>query len=235
MEVPFLAKQFQKMESASPSESEDSNPDDDTINLAPSNGQCSDVNGSTIVSSEAVGNPRRYTVSTCAIEGNVSDFPLKTVVNVGKRKNLKQENMSLGKSQAPGKHVGPADKKQKKISASDFSTPSREIDMLCTSISSLPDTKYQDGPATCNQLQHESNEYPSLAKDDHGNDYGSNIKDTEVNKKTEVSLIRSLSSFSREQTCGWSVIEKDLYLKGIEIFGKNRCFTHIIDYLFCFY
>ncbi|KAI0511533.1 hypothetical protein KFK09_012163 [Dendrobium nobile] len=227
-EVQFLAeddsKQNKKMESGSPSESEDSNPDDDITNLTPSNGLCSDVNRLTIVSSETVGNMTHHTVSSCAIEENVPDLPLKTLVNISKRKNLKQENMSLGKSQTfLGKHFGPADKKQKKISASDLSTPSREMDILYANVSSLHYTKCQGGAAICDQFQHESNQYPSLTKGDHGNDYGTNIEDTEVNKTTEVFLLKSLSSFSRGQTCGWSVIEKDLYLKGIEIFGKNSC------------
>lgn len=214
------------MESASPSESEDSNPDDDITNLTNSNGLCSDVNKLTIVASETVGNKTHHTVSIFAIEVNVPDFLLKTAVNVGKRKNLIQENMPLGKCQSSsGKHVGPAEKKPKKISASDFPPPSSEIDMLYTNNPSLSDTKCQGGAENCDQFQQKYNEFPSLTNDDHGNEYGTNNKNKDVNKETGVSLLKNLSSFSGEQTCGWSVIEKDLYLKGVEIFGKNRCFT----------
>lgn len=225
------------MESTSPSESEDSNPDDDITNLTNSSGLCSDVNKLTIVASETVGNKMHHTVSFFAIKVNFLDFSLKTAVNVGKRKNLIQENMPLGKSQSSsGKHVGHAEKKPKKISASDFSPPSSEIDMLYTNNPSHPDTKCQGGAENCDQIQHKYNEFPSLTKDDHVNKYGNNNKNKDVNKETEVSLLKSLSSFSRRgQTCGWSVIEKDLYLKGIEIFGKNRCITCTYDYHFGFY
>lgn len=224
------------MESVSPSESEDSNPDDDITNLTTSNGLCSDVNRLTIVASETVGNKTHHTVSFCAIEVSVPDFLLKHAVNVGKRKNLIQENMPLGISQSSsGKHDGPAEKKQKKISASDFSPPSSEINMLYTNNPSLPDTKCHGGAANCDQLQHKYTEYPSLTNDDHGNEYDTNNKNRDVNKETAVSLLKSLSSFGREQTSGWSVIEKDLYLKGIEIFGKNRWFTYTYDYHFGFY
>lgn len=224
------------MESASPSESKDSNPDDDITNLTNSNGLCSDVNKLTIVASETIGNKMHHTVSFFAIEVNVPDFFLKSAVNVGKRKNLIQDNIPLGKSQSSsGKHVGPAEKKPKKISESDFSPPSSEIDMLYTNSPSLPDTKCQGGAANCDQIQHKYNEFPSLTNNDHGNKYGTNNKNKDVNKETEVSLVKSLSSFSREQTCGWSVIEKDLYLKGVEIFGKNRCFHSTYDYHFGFY
>lgn len=224
------------MESASPSESEDSNPDDDITNLTNSNGLCSDVNKLTIVASGTIGNKVHYAVSFLAIEVNVPDFFLKTAVNVGKRKNLIQENMPLGKSQSSsGKHVGPAEKKPKKISASDFSPPSSEIDILYTNNPLLPYTKSQGGAENCDQLQQKYNEFPSLTNDDHCIKYGTNSKNKDVNKETGVSFLKSLSSFSRDQTCGWSVIEKDLYLKGIEIFGKNRCFTSTYDYHFSFY
>lgn len=218
------------MESASRSESEDSNPDDDITDLKNSNGLCSDVNKLTIVASETLGNKAQHTVSFFAIEVNVPDFFLKAAVNVGKRKKLIQENMPLGKSQySSGKHVDPAEKKPKKISASDFSPPSSKIDMLYTNNPSLPDTKCQGGAEDCDQLQQNYNEFPSLTNDDHCNEYGTNNKNKDVNKETGVSLLKSLSSFSREQTCGWSAIEKDLYLKGIEIFGNNRCFTFTYD------
>lgn len=221
------------MESASPSESEDSNPDDDITNLTTSNVLCSDVNKLTMVASETVGNKTHHAISFCAIEVNVPDFILKTAVNVGKRKNLIQENMPLGKSQSSSeKHVGPAEKKQKKIS--DFSPPSSEIDMLYTNNPSLPDTKCHRGAANCDQLQQKYIEYPSVTNDDHDNQYGTSNKNKDVNNEIEVSLLKNLRSFSSEQTCGWSVIEKDLYLKGIEIFGKNRCFTSTYEYHFGF-
>lgn len=224
------------MESASPSESEDSNPDDDITNLTNSNILCSDVNKLTIVASETVGNKAHHTVSFFATEVNVPEFFLKTAVNVGKRKNLIQENMPLGKSQSSsGKHVGPAEKKLKMISETDFSPSCSEMDMLCTNNPSLSDSKCQGGAENCDQLQQKYNEFPSLTNDDHGNEYGANDKNKDFNKETGVSLLKSLSSFSREQTCGWSVIEKDLYLKGVEIFGKNRCFISTYDYHFGFY
>lgn len=163
-------------------------------------------------------------------------FFLKTAVNVGKRKNLIQENKLLGKSQSSsGKHVGPAEKKPKKISRSDFSPPSSNIDMLYTNNPSLPDTECQGGAENCDQLQQKYNKFPSLTNNDICNEYGTSNKNKDVNKETGVSLLKSLSSFSREQTCGWSAIEKDLYLKGIEIFGNNRCFTSAYNCHFGFY
>lgn len=57
-------------------------------------------------------------------------------------------------------------------------------------------------PAKSDQLHHEFTECPAQTKDE---------------------LFRSLSCSREERVCYWSVIEKDLYLKGTEIFGKNSC------------
>ncbi|KAK8960351.1 Histone-lysine N-methyltransferase EZ3 [Platanthera guangdongensis] len=115
-----------------------------------------------------------------------------------KRKILKHE-ISLEKSQtSSGKHGCPADKKQKKLLSSDFSPPSRDLYTLET----VTDAKYQSGPGKFDQLHHEFTGCPAQTNDD---------------------LFWRLSSSRRELVSHWSVIEKDLYLKGTEIFGKNSC------------
>ncbi|PKA55821.1 Histone-lysine N-methyltransferase EZ3 [Apostasia shenzhenica] len=118
----------------------------------------------------------------------------------------------VGDLQSESVDVGPADKKQKKQSTSDVSPPSKEIVMLDSSICSIPDSKCQILAPSLDSTKHPS-------KTDH---HGKNRKD-KGKKLTEFFPVRSLLSSTREPAKGWSIMEKDLYLKGVEIFGKNSC------------
>ncbi|KAG0478335.1 hypothetical protein HPP92_013054 [Vanilla planifolia] len=219
----ILAKgsnQNKQKEAAFSSESEDSNPDDDIINQSASEKLCSDVNKLTIVSSETFQSNNGFdSHPVCPTDECTTTFSPKHVVNLGKRKTWKHESMLLGGSELLSeKQVGP-EKKQKCIVSPDIPMQSRTTEILDTCTSSLLDLKGQCRAAKIDQLKHESTE--NFSRTD---DYINDIKDTEeVNNMIEVSAVKSLSSSNMKQNCGWSVFEKDLYLKGLEIFGKNSC------------
>ncbi|KAJ8620482.1 hypothetical protein MRB53_029011 [Persea americana] len=159
--------------------------------------------------------------------------------NVGKGKDLKRGNMPLGEFE-PGGDVFSvsAVKKQKRGTTSDIVfVPESPTDG--DSISTA-DRKYS-GSSTPNdsQLANNSEDVPHESSECHlrknifpgGVAFGNsdNMIEAEENNENEVLAQRQLSNSSEGQDeiavsgCVWNPIEKELYLKGIEIFGKNSC------------
>lgn len=209
----------EKVGASLPSESEDSNPDDDSANATIAEQVCDDVDRPVTVSSETAG------TSNMPNPGATNDLDVTTsevsMKNLGKRKVLKHDNMLQEETDsAAEKCLASADKKQKKLTTS---AVSRALDSHPISIA---DTQCPDSEASAaDQLQkkaiEESTENSSRTDTCVGN--GSNILEDVTHNTTRVSLLNNSFSFSKEQTAhGWNTIEKDLYLKGIEIFGKNR-------------
>ncbi|XP_026656133.1 histone-lysine N-methyltransferase EZ1 isoform X2 [Phoenix dactylifera] len=214
----------EKVGASLPSESEDSNPDDDNTNTTVVEQVCNDVDRPVIVSSETAWTSRMLNPgATYDLDVATSEVSMK---NLGKRKVLKHDNMSQEETEsAAEKCLASADKKQKKLTTSDVSQANDNP--LDSHPISVEDTKCPDSEASAaDQLQKkaidESTENSSRTDTCVGN--GSNTLEDVTNNTNKVSLLKNSFSSSQELTAhGWNTIEKDLYLKGIEIFGKNSC------------
>nr|XP_019710445.1 histone-lysine N-methyltransferase EZ1 isoform X2 [Elaeis guineensis] len=176
----------EKVGASLPSESEDSNPDDDNANATVAEQVCDDVDRPVPVSSEAGTSGMPNLGATNDLDITTSEVSMK---NLGKRKAndhlLDSHPISIADTQCPDSEASTADQLQKK--ATEESTENSSRTDTCV-----------------------------------GN--GSNTLEDVTNNTTKVSLLKSAISSSKEQTAhGWNTIEKDLYLKGIEIFGKNSC------------
>lgn len=158
--------------------------------------------------------------------------------NVGKGKDLKRGNMLLGEFEPGGDDFSvSAVKKQKRGTTSDIAfVPDSPTDG--DSISTA-DRKYSDSSTpNDSQLANNSKDVPHESSECHlrknifpgGVAFGNsdNMIEAEENNENEVLVPKQLSSSSEGQDevamsgCVWNPIEKELYLKGIEIFGKNR-------------
>ncbi|KAG1371347.1 Histone-lysine N-methyltransferase [Cocos nucifera] len=213
----------EKIGASLPSESEDSNPDDDNANATVAEQVRDDVDRPVTVSSETDGTSRMPNLgATIDLDITTSEVFMK---NLGKRKVLKHDSMSQEETEsAAEKCLASTDKKQKKLT----SDASQANDHLLDSHPiSIADTQCPDSEASAaDQLQKKATEEStenSSRTDTCVGDGSKTLEDVTKNT-TKVSLLKSSFGSSKEQTVhGWNTIEKDLYLKGIEIFGRNRC------------
>uniref|UniRef100_A0A6V7PRA5 [histone H3]-lysine(27) N-trimethyltransferase n=1 Tax=Ananas comosus var. bracteatus TaxID=296719 RepID=A0A6V7PRA5_ANACO len=180
-----------------PSESEDSNPDDDNVNQVASMEKYADEDKPVMASSE--------TAETSTSPNTKPTIPMK---NRGKRSFSKNESISLGED-----NLGPKEKKQKTLTSSDVS-----LDIK------IDDEGPDSGEPSSDPLQEEAVDDSS----EHSlrSDFCAGNQDDALDDIGEDTNKVSLMSFgdrnAQTSTC-WSTLEKDLYLKGIEIFGRNSC------------
>lgn len=187
-----------------PSESEDSNPDDENTKVVSFENRCTDVNEPVNSLETSDRNEKQNSEDTDDIDAT-SQVPLK---NMRKRKILK-DGKDLIREQDPNV----ADKRQKKSSVSDIPLINPNSTSEC---------KYPDFEAPM-PIQHEkvvvlSAENPTgkeICVDSSSNTLEQITKDSSIFTAVKTSA-------SRNQTAhGWNKMERDLYLKGIEIFGEN--------------
>ena len=131
---------------------------------------------------------------------------------MGKRKVLKHETMPLGENKlSVGKFLNPADKKQKKLAA---------VGEVIFQDTNCPDA----GVPGSDQFQKEYVDESIVQSSGTDIFRGDKTNTNDVEKSIiTVSKVGNSSILSKAQSShGWSTMEKDLYLKGVEIFGKNR-------------
>ncbi|XP_025794481.1 histone-lysine N-methyltransferase EZ3 isoform X3 [Panicum hallii] len=184
------------------SESEDSNREEDNIKSMALVG----TSGSKIVSSaSAEKSTTPPSADTSETENASSDLPLS---NLGKHRILKHGPRYRERS--PGK--------RQKVFTSDISFASNILNKL--SIPEIRDTRPEPRESGGDKLRilDESTKKTST-KDICG---GSTTSTTE-NVGSNSNKLSSTKNFLEHSLSCWSSLERDLYLKGIEIFGKNSC------------
>lgn len=203
-------------------------PDDGYADIT-DNERCSNGKRAADVSSQPADNSE---VSVGVLNNDASVLAVPFHENIGKRKVLKPGNMTLGNS-APGSDdfQGSAVKKQKKISSSDGVSVSSEgppdSDLVSGTNIMHPDSSHD------NELQknteHVLNEsIQHTCPDSVACDENNEAIENEVNDFIDTPVMKQSSNSRKGQvdgalsSCEWKPIEKELYLKGIEIFGKNR-------------
>ncbi|XP_077240780.1 SET domain-containing protein isoform X2 [Tasmannia lanceolata] len=145
--------------------------------------------------------------------------------NIGKRKGLKHGNMPLGNSKPGDKYFrGYVCKKQKKVLASDGVSEASEGLLGSDLISNDDQLK---------EVLDESSEYHSMKYIWPGGvtscENNDNTVENIASNDIEFPVVKLLPSSGKEQNevalsdHAWNPIEKELYSKGIEIFGKNSC------------
>lgn len=218
------------------SNSEDSNPNDDSIYLTVSDGNQICLTKPATVSPESTDIliPK---VTTAVLHAEISPA-VPCPENAGKCKDLKRGNMLLGIFKPPDDDfLVSAVKKQKRGTTSDV-VPVSESPLGADSIS-IADRKYSDSSTpNDSQLSNNPKDVPCESSDYHSrknsypggvtSGYSDSMIEAEENNEHEVLAPRQLSNSSKGldeaavNGCVWNLIEKELYLKGIEIFGKNR-------------
>ncbi|MQL95500.1 hypothetical protein Taro_028162 [Colocasia esculenta] len=146
--------------------------------------------------------------------------------SMGKRKAQKHESMLVGTMKdSAEKILNSSDKKQKKLRISDVVSMVSK-DMLNINLSDSKD------PCALPEVQLQDKVLCELSTNDHKMDRfqrkdsnaGEDIADI-VKEAPSVKSCKSRLSSKGQGSQDWSTIEKDLYLKGIEIFGKNRYYV----------
>ncbi|RLN19692.1 histone-lysine N-methyltransferase EZ3 isoform X3 [Panicum miliaceum] len=184
------------------SESEDSNREEDNIKSMALVG----TSGSKIISSaSAEKSTTPPSADTSETENASSDLPLS---NLGKHRISKHGPRYRERS--PGK--------RQKVFTSDISFASNILNKL--SIPEIRDTRPEPRESGGDKLRilDESTKKTST-KDICG---GSTTSTTE-NVGSNSNKLSSTKNFLEHSLSCWSSLERDLYLKGIEIFGKNSC------------
>lgn len=179
-----------------PSESEDSNPDDDNVNQVASMEKYADEDKPVMASSE--------TAETSTSPNTKPTIPMK---NRGKRSFSKNESISLGED-----NLGPKEKKQKRLTSSDVSLDTKVDD-------EDPDSGEPSSDPLQEEAVYDSSEH-SLRSDFCAGNQNDALDD--VGEDTNKVSLMSFGDRNAETSTCWSTLEKDLYLKGIEIFGRNR-------------
>ncbi|XP_072997656.1 histone-lysine N-methyltransferase EZ1 isoform X1 [Typha latifolia] len=212
----------EELDTAVLSESEDSNPSDDNVRDTVSMQICTDEDRSVNFSSgtaEASRTPNaEATFQTEIINLKIHE---KTV---GKRKTIEHESILEGETEPTETFLVSADKKQKKLTSSDLSLAGENL-LHDHPISKADNEDPDSRKHSLNHFQEEAvdafTEHPSKTDNcfgDHSNAI-EDVKDTDM-----VSMTKDSFSSGKAQTASfWNTMEKDLYLKGIEIFGKNSC------------
>ncbi|RZR79652.1 hypothetical protein BHM03_00005442, partial [Ensete ventricosum] len=208
------------LDNSLPSESEDSNPDDENAKPVASEKICTNVNTPIILSETSNRTGKQDSEDTDDID-TTSDVPLK---NIEKHKTSNNGKRSPGEHDPGEVNLMASDKKRKKPSCSEV--PSMHEDFSDRHPDSSTGSKCPDfeSPAPNQQLEKvidESVEHP-MGNDVRVGSSSNTIED--VTKGTCQVTMKKTSCSNRNETAhDWNTMEKDLYLKGIEIFGENCC------------
>ncbi|WOL18379.1 hypothetical protein Cni_G27174 [Canna indica] len=212
---------IQEHDTSLPSESEDSNPDDENIKLIATEKICTDVNRPAVSPETSDRSDKKNLEDTNDIDMS-SEVPLR---NLGNRKILKD---AKGLPEEPASYAGSvvsSDKKRKRSSSSESEIPLVNEDSLDKHPNSISSSECQDFEAPAPSQDHERVIDESVAHPT-GKDIcvGSSRNTIEETTKDTSRFTTVKAGASRNQTAyGWNTMEKDLYLKGLEIFGENCC------------
>ncbi|KAJ1297454.1 hypothetical protein BS78_01G377500 [Paspalum vaginatum] len=184
------------------SESEDSNREEDNINSMTLVG----TSGSKIISYvSAEKSTTPPSADTSETENVSSDLPLSSL---GKHKISKHGPRYRERS--PGK--------RQKVFTSDISFASNILNKL--SIPEIRDTRLESRESEDDKLQSLDE---STKKTSSKDICGGRPASTTENVKRDSNSVSSTKHFLESTLSRWSSLERDLYSKGIEIFGKNSC------------
>ena len=148
--------------------------------------------------------------------------------SLGKRKVSKCTNTVLGDSTLDSDDIqGTSSKKQKKLSALDVVTATSEGKSISDDISNDKNKYLEIGVPDKNELQTNTN---CALNESAG--HMQNINEIEDDTGDEVDAIKEMPELKHSNkpsgvegtssSCEWKPFEKELYLKGIEIYGRNR-------------
>ncbi|CAL9064774.1 unnamed protein product [Musa banksii] len=208
------------LDNSLPSESEDSNPDDENAKPVASEKICTNINTPIILSETSNRTGKQDSEDTDDID-TTSDVPLK---NIDKHKTSNNGKRLLGEHEPGEVNLMASDKKRKKPSYSEV--PSMHEDFSDRHPDSSTGSKCPDfeSPAPNQQLEKVIDKYVEQPT---GNDVrvgsSSNTIEDVTKGITQVTMIKTSCSNRNETAHDWNTMEKDLYLKGIEIFGENCC------------
>ncbi|KAK1316157.1 Histone-lysine N-methyltransferase EZ3 [Acorus calamus] len=142
--------------------------------------------------------------------------------NTGKRKVLDHEIVPLGNfSLTPSNIQGSSGKKQKKLSSDVISMVSEGLlDVNLNSVNHAGDDQFHK--KHIDMSAETSNFHSTTRTDPIDIGLGANDMEVDVSDVNEVRSLKKSSSFNDGHISHeWNLLEKELYLKGIEIFGKN--------------
>ncbi|KAF8401328.1 hypothetical protein HHK36_012262 [Tetracentron sinense] len=189
------------------------------------------------VTLEAVDSPE---IAVGALDKDMSTMAVRYHENAGKRKALKHGNTALGNSTLDSDDFqGSAGKKHKQITASDVDPVASvglsvlDLDLISSAKIARPDPGEHDknelqmttGHVFIESVEHTSKKYVCTGiiscddKKDHSKDHEAKdgIEVPEMKQPSKGQVGKALTG------CEWKPIEKELYMKGIEIFGRNSC------------
>ena len=182
------------------SESEDLNQEEDYIKSTTSGG----IGGSKVVSSINTERSNSVSGDTSETENGPSDLLLSSL---GKHKISKHGPRYRERS--PGK--------RQKVFTSDISFASNILNKL--SIPEIRDTRLEPRESGGDKLRILDE---STKKRSNKDICGGSTTSTTANVGSDSNKLSSRKNFLEHSLSRWSSLERDLYLKGIEIFGKNR-------------
>ncbi|XP_042427891.1 histone-lysine N-methyltransferase EZ3-like isoform X1 [Zingiber officinale] len=213
IETKAMAERFDTL---LPSESEDSNPDE-SIKLLASE-KITDAKRTFTSSETSDGSNRQNDDDTDDIETS-SEVPLR---NLCKRKTSKDGKSLLGEQLASEEIFIGSNKKRKKPSCSVVGLIN-EVNSQDRHPNSASGSKSPDFETSSHGQNQEKVLDESVGHHTRKDVHAGNISNTieEIAKGTD--RVTTIKASSSRNPPGWSTMEKDLYLKGIEIFGENCC------------
>ncbi|MCL7040389.1 hypothetical protein MKW94_023106 [Papaver nudicaule] len=162
--------------------------------------------------------------------------------NLNKRKVLKDVTITLGGPTMCSEKLQHASKKLKKLSISDVTNVATEGQRNSGSVSSTESMRPYSGSLDENEkkkhvhvsrLTSEFTGYSTTKYAMSGTvasgENNADVRERLANINMHVDLLNQSSNSLESKAegsssgCGWRPIEKELYLKGVEIFGKNSC------------
>lgn len=167
--------------------------------------------------------------AVCSSEASalISDMSVSAIDNqsMGKRKVMKHTDIALHNSTLLSDDFQGSSKKQKKLSALDVEIVSSEVTPALDRTLS-DNSESQTTPKYSPKEPSEHREFVSSVSSSHDRSE-ENIRDEPKDTREVPELKHSSNPIVRraEELCGseWKPIEKELYLKGIEMFGRNSC------------
>ncbi|XP_042425054.1 histone-lysine N-methyltransferase EZ3-like isoform X1 [Zingiber officinale] len=213
IETKAMAERFDTL---LPSESEDSNPDESLKLLASE--KITDAKRTFTSSETSDGSNRQNDDDTDDIETS-SEVPLR---NLCKRKTSKDGKSLLGEQLAGEEIFIGSNKKRKKPSCSVVGLIN-EVNSQDRHPNSASGSKSPDFETSSHGQNQEKVLDESVGHHTRKDVHAGNISNTieEIAKGTD--RVTTVKASSSRNPPGWSTMEKDLYLKGIEIFGENCC------------
>ncbi|KAK1278495.1 Histone-lysine N-methyltransferase EZ2 [Acorus gramineus] len=179
---------------------------------------------STIGSSESADIDRRPGFETTQGSGTNLGLVDMSSENTGKRKVLDHEIVPLGNfSPTPSNIQGSSGKKQKNLFSDVVSMVSEGLlDVNLNSVTLAGDDQFHKKHIDMSAETRNFHSTTQTCPIDIG--LGANDMEVDVSDVNEVHSLKKSSSFNDGHISHeWNLLEKELYLKGIEIFGKNSC------------